>query len=104
MLTQLQSRNTRAASSVKFRIPRCKTSVFIQSFFATCAKTYNTHDTNFRSATLTKKITHYKKNEIKMTRSDYFTLNSIHIQITLAQIRLEFSSLNKHFVHERMFE
>ena len=57
MPTQPQSKNTRAASSVTFRIPRCKTSVFIQSFFPSCVKTYNTHDTNFRSATLTKQHT-----------------------------------------------
>ena len=95
MPTQLQSRNTRAASSVTFRIPRCKTSAFIQSFFPSCAKTYNTHDTNFRSATLTKQIAHYT-HEIKITRNGYFSLNHRHIQITLAQIRLEFSNLNKH--------
>ena len=74
MPTQLQSRNTRAASSVTFRIPRCKTSAFIQSFFPSCAKTYNTHDTNFRSATLTKQIAHYK-HKIKITRNGYFSLN-----------------------------
>ena len=59
-----------------------------------CAKTYNTHDTNFRSATLEKQIAHYKKNEIKITRNDNFTLNRRHVQLTLAQIRLEFSNLN----------
>ena len=95
MPTQLQSRITRAASSVTFRIPRCKTSAFIQSFFPSCAKTYNTHDTNFRSATLTKQIAH-SKHEIKITRDGYFSLNHRHIQITLAQIRLEFTNLNKH--------
>ena len=95
MPTQLRSSNTRAASSVTFRIPRCKTSVFIQSFFHSCAKTYNTHDTNFRSATLTKQIAHYK-HEKKITRNGYFSLNHRHIQITLAQNRLEFSNLNNH--------
>ena len=65
------------------------------SFFPSCASTYNTHDTNFRSATLKKQIAHYK-HEIKITRKGYFSLNHGHIQITLAQIRLEFSNLNKH--------
>ena len=41
------------------------------------------------------KIAHYK-HEIKITRNGYFSLNHRHIQITLAQIRLEFSNLNKH--------
>ena len=65
------------------------------SFFPSCASTYNTHDTNFRSATLKKQIA-LCKNEIKITRKGYFSLNLRHIQIALAQIRLECSNLNKH--------
>ena len=47
------------------------------------------------SATLTKQIAHYN-HEIKITRNSYFSLNHRRIQITLAQIRLELSNLNKH--------
>ena len=69
-----------------------KQNVFFRSLVMIqyCAKTYNTNDTIFRSATLTKQIAHYK-HEIKITRNGYFSLNHRHIQITLAQIRLEFS-------------
>lgn len=90
-----QSRNTRAASSVTFRIPKCKTSAFKQSFFPSCSKVYNTHETNFRSATLDKQIAHYKK-ETKTLSNNYYTLNRRFVQITLAQIRIQFSNLNTH--------
>ena len=50
-----------------------------------------------KHTTHTKQIAHYK-HEIKITRNGYFTLNHRHIQITLPQIRLEFSNLNKHLL------
>ena len=95
MPDRLQTRNTRASSSVMFRLPKTNTLAFKNSYFPSCAKLFNSLDSSIRISSYDMQMIYFR-NIIKSTHNSFYYLGSRRVQVIIAQLRVGFSNLNSH--------